>query len=301
MRHAAGTHVILVTGATGLNGSELVRLLSARGIPVRALVRNPTRATALSSLPHVEIVEGDMQRPETLSEALRGVDRAMLISSSDPAMLEVQSNFIDAARKAGVKHVVKLSGIMPDTDSAFRFARMHGEAEQKLERSGMAFTHLRAGEFMHAYFRQVPAILARGAFFLPMEDARIASIDIKDIAEVAAKTLTEPGHEGKTYPLTGPEALSMAEVADKLSTVTGREIRYVNVSPEDAKSAQLAAGVPQFTADALAELFAERRKGKESQVSPVIEGIIGRRATSFDEFARRNAAIFRGEQPAPKV
>jgi uncharacterized protein YbjT (DUF2867 family) len=293
--------MILVTGATGLNGGALVRLLSARNVPVRALVRDATRAAALSSLANVEVVEGDMARPDTLSGALRGVDRAMLISSSDSAMLEVQSNFIDAAQKAAVRHLVKLSGIMPDTDSPFRFARMHGEIELKVERSGIAFTHLRAGEFMHAYFRQVPAIVARGAFFLPMEDARIASIDVLDIAEVAAKALTEPGHEGKIYPLTGPEALTMAEVAEKLSAATGRPIQYVNVAPEEARRAQLAAGVPQYTADALAELFAERRKGKESQVSPVIEGIIGRRATSFDDFALRNAAIFRGEQPAPKV
>jgi uncharacterized protein YbjT (DUF2867 family) len=293
--------MILVTGATGLNGGALVRLLSARSVPVRALVRDASRAASLSSVANVEIVEGDMARPETLSKALRGVDRAMLISSSDAAMLEVQSNFIDAAQKARVKHLVKLSGIMPDTDSPFRFARMHGEIELKLERSGIAFTHLRAGEFMHAYFRQIPAIVARGAFFLPMEDARIASIDIGDIAEVAAKTLTEPGHEGKIYPLTGPEALTMAEVAEKLSAATGRPIQYVNVAPEEARRAQLAGGMPQYTADALAELFAERRKGKESEVSPVIEGIIGRRATSFDDFALRNSAIFRGEQPAPKV
>jgi uncharacterized protein YbjT (DUF2867 family) len=293
--------MILVTGATGLNGGELVRLLSARNVPLRALVRDPKRATALAALANVEIVVGDMARPDTLAQALRGVDRAMLISSSDPAMFEVQSNFIEAARKAGVKHVVKLSGIMPDTDSPFRFARMHGEVEQKLERSGIAFTHLRAGEFMHAYFRQVPAIVARGAFFLPMEDARIASIDVRDIAEAAAAALTEPGHEGKTYPLTGPEALTMTEVAEKLSAATGKPIRYVNVPPDEAKQAQLAAGVPPYTADALAELFAERRRGKESRVWPVIEEIIGRRPTSFDDFALRNAAIFRGEQPAPKV
>ena len=293
--------MILVTGATGLNGSHLIRLLSSRGIPVRGLVRNPTRGATLAGLPNVELVEGDMARPETLTEPLKGVDRAMLISSSDAGMLEIQSNFIDAARSAGVQHIVKLSGIMPDTDSPFRFARMHGEIEQKLERSGIAYTHLRAGEFMHAYFRQVPAIVAQGTVLLPMEDARIASIDINDIAEVAAKALTEPGHEGKIYPLTGPEALTMAEVAEKLSAATGRPIRYVNVPPEEARRAQLARGVPEYTADALAELFAERRKGKESQVWPTTEEILGRRATSFDEFAKRHAAIFRGEQPAPRV
>jgi uncharacterized protein YbjT (DUF2867 family) len=293
--------MVLVTGATGLNGGALLRKLSAQGVPVRALVRNMARAEGLAELPGVALVAGDMARPETLVEALRGVDRAMLISSSAPDMLEVQTHFIDAARKAGVKHVVKLSGIMPERDSPFRFARMHGEIERRLEDSGMAYTHLRAGEFMHAYFRQVPAITAKGMFFLPMEDARIASIDVEDIADVAVRALTEPGHEGKTYPLTGPEALTMAEVAERLSAATAKTIRYVNVAPEDAKNAQRAAGLPDYMVDALAELFAERRKGKESEVSPCVPMLLGRPATSFGTFAARHAAIFRGEQAAPKV
>jgi uncharacterized protein YbjT (DUF2867 family) len=293
--------MILVTGATGLNGKELLHRLSASGVAVRALVRDPARAAAIAALPNVEIVQGDMARPETLAAGLRGVERAMLISSSDPMMLDVQTNFIDAARKAGVKHVVKLSGIMPEIDSAFRFARMHGEIEKRLEASGMAFTHLRAGEFMPAYFRQAPNIAAKGAMFLPMEDARIASIDVGDIAEIAAKVLTGSGHEGKTYPLTGPEALTMTEVAAKLSAATGKTIRYVNVPPEDARKAQLAAGMPPYLADALFELFAERRNGKEAKVWPDAATLLGRRPTSFDEFARNNAAVFQGEAPPPKV
>jgi uncharacterized protein YbjT (DUF2867 family) len=293
--------MILVTGATGLNGRELLRLLSARGVGVRALVRNPARAESIAALPHVEIVQGDMARPETLVAALRGVDRAMLISSSDPMMLEVQSNFIEAAKKAGVQHVVKLSGIMPELDSAFRFARMHGKIEQRLEASGMAFTHLRAGEFMPAYFRQVPNITAKGAMFLPMENARIASIDVGDIAEIAASVLTGSGHEGRIYPLTGPQALTMTEVAAKLSAATGKTVRYVNVPPEAARQAQLAAGMPPYLADALFELFAERRNGKEAKVWPDAAALLGRPPTSFDEFVGRNAAVFRGEAPPPKI
>jgi uncharacterized protein YbjT (DUF2867 family) len=293
--------MILVTGATGLNGKELLRVLSASGVAVRALVRNPARAEEIAALPNVEIVQGDMAHPETLAAGLRGVDRAMLISSSDPMMLDVQTNFIDAARKAGVKHIVKLSGIMPELDSAFRFARMHGEIERRLEASGMAFTHLRAGEFMPAYFRQVPNITAKGAMFLPMEEARIASIDVGDIAEIAAKVLTGSGHEGKTYPLTGPEALTMTEVVAKLSTATGKTIRYVNVPPDGARQAQLAAGMPPYLADALFELLAERRNGKEAKVWPDAGVLLGRRPTSFDEFAKRNAAVFRGEALLPKV
>jgi uncharacterized protein YbjT (DUF2867 family) len=236
--------MILVTGATGLNGKEIVRQLSAKGIPVRALVRNLARAADIAALPNVEIVEGDMAVPETLAVPLRGIERAMLISSSDPVMLDVQSNFITAAKAAGVAHVVKLSGIMPERDSAFRFARMHGEAELRLEQSGMAFTHLRAGEFMPAYFRQAPGIAATGSFMLPMENARIASIDIGDLAEVAVLALTGMGHAGKIYRLTGPEALTMTDVAERLSTATGKPVRYINVSPEDHRSANLGRGHP---------------------------------------------------------
>jgi uncharacterized protein YbjT (DUF2867 family) len=293
--------MILVTGATGLNGTELLRKLSARGVAVRALVRNPAKAAAIAALPHVEIVHGDMAHPETLGPALRDVDRAMLISSSDPAMLDVQSNFIAAAKQAGVKHIVKLSGIMPELDSAFRFARMHGEIEKRLEASGLAFTHLRAGEFMPAYFRQAPNIAERSAILLPMEEARIASIDVDDIAEIAAVVLTGTGHEGKIYPLTGPEALTMTEVAAKLSAAVGKTIRYVNVPPEAARQAQLAAGMPPYLADALFELFAERRNGKEAKVWPDAATLLGRRPTSFDQFASRNAAVFRGEAPPPKI
>ncbi|HTT12669.1 MAG TPA: SDR family oxidoreductase [Burkholderiaceae bacterium] len=292
--------MILVTGATGLNGGELVRRLSARGVAVRALTRSVARAGSLASLLNVEVVEGDMTRPDTLASALRGVERAMLISSSEPSMIDAQSSFIEAARTARVKHVVKLSGIIPDPDSPFRFARMHAEIERRLEASGMAFTHLRAGEFMPSYFRQVPNIVAKGALFLPMENARIASIDVGDIAEVAAIALTTPGHEGRIYPLTGPEALTMSEVAEKLSAATGRPIRYVNVAPEAARQAQLAAGLPPYLVDALVELFAERRKGKESTVSPTVAALLGRPATAFAEFAARNAAIFRGERPVPR-
>jgi uncharacterized protein YbjT (DUF2867 family) len=134
-----------------------------------------------------------------------------------------------------------------------------------------------------------------------MADARIASIDVGDIADVAADVLTGSGHEGRTYPITGPEALTMAEVAAKLSTATGMPIRYVDVSPEDFRSARLAAGAPPYLVEGLVELFAERRKGKEATVWPTMENVFGRRPTSFDEFAGRHAAVFRGEIPSPRV
>src|SRR5882757_9582222 len=213
--------MILVTGVTGQTGSAVVRRLAARGVPVRGLARNLDKAAALAALPGVEIVLGDMADPASLAPALQGVDRALLISSSAADMQTVQFNFIDAARAAGVRHVVKLSGILPERHSAFRFARMHGEVELHLEQSGLAYTHLRGGEYFPSYFRQVRSISTEGLLRLPMAEARIASLDIGDLAEVAATVLTSPGHEGQIYPLTGPESLSMAEVAEKLSQAIG--------------------------------------------------------------------------------
>jgi uncharacterized protein YbjT (DUF2867 family) len=134
-----------------------------------------------------------------------------------------------------------------------------------------------------------------------MEDQRIASIDVTDIAEVAVKILTGIGHKGNVYPVTGPEALTMHEVAEKFSNVLGRKINYVNISPGDAKKAQLAAGMPQYTADALEELFAERRKGKESKVYYTMQNVFGLRPTSFEEFIIRNLPAFTGDLPVRKM
>jgi uncharacterized protein YbjT (DUF2867 family) len=293
--------VILVTGATGLNGRELVKLLSGRGVPVRALVRSPAKAQILASLPGVEIFEGDMMQPDSLKAALADVDRAMLISSTTADMLDAQVRFIDAARAAGVRHVVKLSGIISELDSPFRFARMHAEIEKHLEDSGLAFTHLRAGEFMQMYFRQATPIATRGVLPLPMADGRIASIDVGDIARVAAAVLTTDGHEGKIYPLTGTESLTMSEVADRISAAIGRPVRYVAVDPEEAHQARIAAGMPPYLVAGLDELFAERRKGKEARVWPTIADVFGWQPATFADFARRNAAIFRGEEPAAKA
>ncbi len=285
--------MILVTGASGLVGGEVVRQLSGQNVPVRALVRDPSRAPGLASRPGVQVITGDLGRPETLGPALEDVGQAVLISSSDAGMAEVQNSFIDTAAKAGVGHVIKLSGIIPGLDSPFRFARMHAETEEHLAASGMTYTMLRAGEFMQAYFRQVPNLKARRELRLPMAGQRIASIDIADIAAVAVRVLTGTGHENQTYPITGPQALTMAEVAAILSEVIGTAIRYVDVPPEAARQAQLDAGMPRYLADGLAELFAERRAGKESVVSPLTPTLLGRPATSFAEFAARNAAVFR--------
>jgi uncharacterized protein YbjT (DUF2867 family) len=287
---------ILVTGATGLAGAAVLREFVRNSHPVRALVRNRAKAQAFEVFPTVELVEGDMSRPETLPEAFSGVDRVLLISSPDQQMAERQSAFIDAAKKADVRHIVKFSGLSAaDVATPFVFGSMHADIERYLEGSGLAWTHLRPSQFMTEYLREVPTILAQGGLLLPLEDARLVPVDVADIAKAAVALLTTPGHEAKIYAMSGPEALSMAEVAEQIARAIGRAVRYVPITREQRMQALLAAGVPSFSVEALDVQAGERLKGMEATVHPETHTALGIAPTRFAEFARRHAGGFLGE------
>lgn len=288
--------MILVTGVNGLIGSAVIREFVRQGHPVKGLVRNRAKAQALETLPGVEIVVGDMIRPETLEHALDSVDHALLISSPDHQMVEAQCTFIDTAKKAGVRHIVKLSGVTTSLDTPFLFSRQHAEISDYLECSGVDWTFLRPSQFATEYLREVPTIIADGAFYLPFEDAKLTPVDLEDVAKAAFALLTTPGHEGKSYMITGPEALSMAEVAEQISLAIGKSVRYVNISPQERKRVQLAAGMPAFVVDALDVQSRLRREGNGEDVVHLETHIaFGIRPTPFAEFAHRHAADFRGE------
>jgi uncharacterized protein YbjT (DUF2867 family) len=289
--------MILVTGANGLAGSAVIREFARRHSPVRALVRSRAKAQALLTLPTVELVEGDMLRPQTLADALSEVDRVLLISSPDQQMVETQSAFIDAAKTGGVRLIVKFSGLKASLASPFLFNRMHAEIEGYLERSRVTWTHLRPSQFMPEYLREGPTIVAESAFFLPLEDAKLAPVDLEDIAKAAFALLHTSGHEGKRYEMTGPEALSMTEIAEQISLAIGKTVRYVNIPPAERKRALLAAGVPLYVADALDVQASERRKGATGEAVVHLEThvALGIRPTTFAEFAHRNADVLRGE------
>jgi uncharacterized protein YbjT (DUF2867 family) len=292
--------MILVTGATGWSGSAVIREFARQKAEVRALVRSRAKAQAFEAFPTVEFVEGDMLRPETLIVALHGVDRVLMISSARERMLETQYTFIDAAKKAGVRHIIKFSGKESGigfNPQNFTSTREHEQIERYLERSGLAWTHLRPSQFMQFYLPQTPTGLdvAESALFLPMENAKLSPVDIEDIAKVTFALLHSEGHEGKSYDMTGPEALTMTEVAEQISQVIGKTVHYVNLTLEEKRQALLAAGIPLERADILIELLSERRKCSESRVYLGTHEVFGVQPTSFAEFARRNAAVFRGE------
>jgi uncharacterized protein YbjT (DUF2867 family) len=287
---------ILVTGAAGLSGAAVVREFVQNGHPVRALVRNRAKARAFQAFPTVELVEGDMSDPSSLRDALSGVDRVLLISSSTPEMVETQTGFIDAAGKAGVRHIVKWSGLSAaDIGTPFVFGAMHSDIEHYLEDSGLSWTHLRPSQFATEYLREMPTILAHGGLFLPLEDAQLTPVAVTDIAKAAFALLTTPGHEAKTYAISGPQALGMDEIAEQISQAVGKPVRYVRVTREQRKQALLAAGVPPFYVEALDAQVGERLQGRESVVHPETHTALGLAATPFSEFARRNAGAFLGE------
>ncbi|SDJ95844.1 Uncharacterized conserved protein YbjT, contains NAD(P)-binding and DUF2867 domains [Nonomuraea jiangxiensis] len=292
--------MILITGANGRPGSATVREFVRHGTPVRALVRSPEKGDDLRALPGVEVVYGDMLWPETLEHALAGVDRVLMISGAGPEMLETQCTFIDAAIKAGVGHIVKFSGkdsVDGFDNEKFRSSRSHEQILRYLVASGMPWTVLRPSQFMHVYFEEVPDIVAHGELRLPLGDTTLAPVDIDDIAKVAYAVLTTPGHEGETYTMTGPEALTMTDAARHISDAIGRSVSYRDVTSEEKQQAWLAAGYPRPRASAFAQLFQERSRLGRSTVDLSTHERFGIEPTTFAEFARRYADVFRGVSP----
>lgn len=283
--------MILITSAPGNNANAVIRELTDAGVRVRALVRNPNSVADIKG-PLVEVAVGDFLDPASLDAALRDVEKAFLIPPSDPRAVEMHVNFIRSAKRAGTRHIVKLSVAGADVNSPVRVARRHAEGEKELEASGIPFTHLRPNAFMQNFLALAPTIVSQGQFYQPAADGKVSHIDVRDIAAVAAKALTENGHEGKAYVLTGPEALSYAEAASKLSTAIGKPVKYVNVTPEDFKKSLLGWGIPEWMADGLNELYAAIRAGYCAFVTNTVEEVAKRKPISFDDFAHDFAEAF---------
>jgi uncharacterized protein YbjT (DUF2867 family) len=281
--------MILVTGSTGTIGGEVARQLIAAGVRPRLLVRDPKKAREFEG--KAELVQGDLAKPDSLDAAWKGAEKLFLVcAGADGPTLE--KNAIAAAKRAGVQHVVKLS-VMGADQPEFTFAKWHAEVERALLASGLKWTLLRPGSFMSNALFSLETIKSQGAFYDSQGEGKFAPIDPADIGAVAVKALTEKGHEGQAYAMTGPESFTLAQQAATLSKAIGKPVKYVDVPPEAARQGMLSAGMPPAYVEALVDLSAFLKANKADVVLPTVAQLLGRKAGTFDAWAQRNAAAFR--------
>ena len=281
---------VLVTGATGTIGRDVAKQLARKGAAVRAGVRDQAKARKQFGA-DIALATFDFEDTSSFPGALEGVEKVFLLPPLMPNQVEVANAFVDAAKRAGVPHIVKLSVIGADTDPPYTFGKWHAASDQHVRESGLAFTFLRPNSFMQNFMNYFPP--RDGTIYLPWGNGKASFIDTRDIAAVAAEALTSDGHEGKTYTLTGPAALGIAEVASILSEVAGREIKYVDVPESAAHDGMLQAGLPHWQVDALMELHAINKQNRWDAVTNDIEKVMGKPATTFAQFARDHAENFR--------
>jgi uncharacterized protein YbjT (DUF2867 family) len=277
--------MILVIGATGTNGKEVVTRLSGAGQRVRALVREPLKGDEVK-LPNVEAVKGDLDDAASLDAALKGVEKAFILTAVDRRAVQWCRNFFDAAKRAGTKHVVKFSGMGAGLDAPCELMREHGTADKLLAESGLGYTILRPNSFYQNLLWSAATIKDHGAFYLPLRDAKLSLVDVRDIASVAVAVLTGGGHAGKTYEVTGPQALSMNDVAATFTKVLGKPVKYVDVPLEAAQESMLKAGMPDWNAAAVTELYGVFATGQYARTTDTIEKLTGKKPTTLEQFVR---------------
>jgi uncharacterized protein YbjT (DUF2867 family) len=278
--------MILVTGATGNVGKELVEQLVGAGQPVRVFTRHPAKLAHVGQ--SVEIAAGDLDQPETIEAALKGVQRIFLVSSST----QQDAHVVEAARRNGVEHVVKLSTLEAADDSMAGHVKWHREREELIRASGLAWTFLRPTMFMTTALDWAGTIKAQGIVAYPGGEGKVPPVDPWDVAAVAACALTGPGHAGAAYALTGPQALSMGEMTHILGDVLGRPLRYVDVPEADFAAELRKLGLLDRVVEGLIGVFAVIRAGKLAHVTDTVQQVTGRPARTFEAWCRDHRSAF---------
>lgn len=281
--------MIAVTGATGSIGAEVARLLIEANQKVRVLVRNPDKLGGLKG--RVDAVQADLMEPKTLPAAFAGATKAFVLVASIQDIPTAAGAIFKAAESAGVKHVVFISSGTIGIKPAVTIGNWHLEGERLLQATSMAWTMLRPNNFASNSLRWVGQIKSQGMVFAPHPEHQSAVIDPRDIAAVAARALSSPGHEGKTYVLTGPEMLSGTEQVAILGKALGKTLRLQQVPEAGARAGMLKAGVVEAVADGVIELT---RPGhtQEQPLTTTVADVIGRPARSYEQWVRDHAAAF---------
>jgi uncharacterized protein YbjT (DUF2867 family) len=279
--------MICITGAGGTLSGEVIRQLESAEASFRGAYFSEKRAEAARAR-GLEAVVIDYNRPDTLRAAFQGCDTLFLLGPNALNQTELELNAVEAAKAAGVRRIVKQSVMGAEDD--YSLAHLHRPVENAIQASGMAWTFLRPNSFMqNTVTFMAPTIRAEGAFYSAIGDAKVSHVDVRDIAAVAVRALTQPGHEGAIYQLSGPEALSYDEMATELSNVLGRVIRHVSLPPADLKAGMLAEGMPDAIADRMLDLDRYFRENRAGRITSDVKQVTGRHPRRFAEYARETA------------
>jgi uncharacterized protein YbjT (DUF2867 family) len=284
--------MILITGASGTVGRAVLAEVAASGEKHRAMYRSKDEAA--KAPPGTEAVVADFSERASLVPALRGVESVYLVCSPIPALVQLEGNAIEASEAAGVRRIV-LNSALGAGNYQKSFPSWHRKVEDKLKATKIAHCILRPNSFLQnllTYY--APSIRAQGAFYGALGNARTSYLDVRDIAAVAANALRSSQHDGKTYELNGPEALTCAEVAERISRHAGIAARYVDLPEEALRKAMMDQGMPEWQVTALLEVQEYYRGGGGGALDGVLQGLLGRPPITIDRFLKEFAGEFRG-------
>ena len=285
--------MILITGASGTVGREVLKAVRRTGQPHRAMYRSKQEAAKAPS--GTETVIADFADQSGLAAALRSIDSVYLVCSPIPDLPQLEGNMIDAAQSAGVRRIV-LNSALGAGDYPKSFPAWHRKVEDKLTATKLAYCILRPNSFLQnivAFYAST--IRSQGAFYAAMGNARVSYLDVRDIAAVATKGLQGGEHDGKIYELNGPEAVTFAEVADRITKETGAAAKYVDIPVEGQRKAMLEQGMPEWQVTALLDLQAYYTAGKGGATDGLLTKVLGREPITLNKFLAENAAEFRGQ------
>lgn len=284
--------MILLTGLSGPVGLRVAKRLYKSGHEFTALTRDPNKDLDLKSK-RVTLVKGDLSKPESIRKSMDGVDNVLLISPIVDIQFKLEKNFIDAAKKSGVKHVVKYSAIGADPKSPSSILKHHGQSEEYLKDSGLRYTIIRPNIFMQNFVDFYGhEIRKKRQLKLPIKNAKCGYVDVKDTARLIKKVLTSNGHGNKTYTLTGPESLNCNEIADLISDTMGKKVSYVDIKPKEFKKDLISFGFKEHHAEALSDLYKHVKDGAYDQVTDDIYKLTDSQPHTFEEFLDDNVKFF---------
>ncbi|WP_434567054.1 SDR family oxidoreductase [Vibrio chagasii] len=275
---------ILILGATGNTGSEVVRQLKEAKREFAIMARNNGAAEKLG-LEESQLRIATFDDVAAMTKAMSGVKKIYVAMPASPSNKQWTENVVTAAKASGVEHIVKLSGMGATADAGSEIIRTHVITDDIVKVSGIAHTIVQPNSFFQNLYGSLATINSIGQFFLPLADAKQSVIDIRDVAAVVIAALTKSGHENQTYLISGPEALTFAQQAEILSAAAGKTIQYVNVPQQAAESAMKEAGMDDWTAEKLAEILAWFGEGHYAEVTNTVEQVTGDKPRNFTDFA----------------